>query len=90
MRRNDRFRFFPGKRMFDHNLWRSGEVRRNRVFPWGDIDRASDGVVVIEPFIRGAPFQAPILFSDLGALCLIALLRRGDTKEQCSLGREVA
>jgi len=34
----------------------------------------SQGMVVSERFIRGAPFLAPLLFSDLGTLGLIALL----------------
>ena len=34
----------------------------------------SQGSVVSERFIRGAPFLAPLLFSDLGTLGLIALL----------------
>ncbi len=76
--------------MFDHNFWCPGEVRRNRTFPWSDIDRVSDGVVDTERFTGGAPFLAPILFADMGALGLIALLYPGDTKEQRSLGGEVA
>ena len=34
----------------------------------------SQGVVVIERFIRGAPFLAPLLFANVGALGLIVLL----------------
>jgi hypothetical protein len=34
----------------------------------------SQGSVVSERFIRGAPFLAPLLFSDMGTLGLIALL----------------
>jgi hypothetical protein len=34
----------------------------------------SGGVVVAERFIRGAPFLAPMLFADMGALGLLALL----------------
>jgi hypothetical protein len=37
-------------------------------------DLVSDGTVVIERFIRGAPFLAPMLFADMGTLGLIALL----------------
>ncbi len=32
------------------------------------------GVTVVERFIRGAPFLAPLLFADMGALGLVALL----------------
>jgi hypothetical protein len=35
---------------------------------------ASGGVIVGERFIRGAPFLAPLLFSDIGAIGLIALM----------------
>ena len=34
----------------------------------------SRGDFVVERFIRGAPFLAPLLFSNMGALGLIALL----------------
>jgi hypothetical protein len=34
----------------------------------------SRGVFVVERFIRGAPFLAPLLFSNMGTLGLIALL----------------
>ena len=34
----------------------------------------SDGTIVTERFIRGAPFLAPMLFADMGTLGLIALL----------------
>ncbi len=37
-------------------------------------DRTALGVVVPERFIRGAPVLAPLLFSNMGALGLIALL----------------
>jgi hypothetical protein len=37
-------------------------------------DRTALGVVVPERFIRGAPILAPLLFSNMGALGLIALL----------------
>jgi hypothetical protein len=37
-------------------------------------DLVSDGTIVIERFIRGAPFLAPMLFADMGTLGLIALL----------------
>jgi hypothetical protein len=39
----------------------------------------TDGVVVTERFIRGAPFLAPMLFADMGALGLIALLHPIET-----------
>jgi hypothetical protein len=35
---------------------------------------AYDNAVVVERFIRGAPFLAPMLFSDMGALGLVILL----------------
>jgi len=34
----------------------------------------ADGVIVTERFIRGAPFLAPMLFADMGAFGLIAIL----------------
>jgi hypothetical protein len=34
----------------------------------------SDGTIVTERFIRGAPFLAPMLFADMGTLGLISLL----------------
>jgi hypothetical protein len=34
----------------------------------------AEGTIVGERFIRGAPFLAPLLFSNMGALGLIALL----------------
>jgi hypothetical protein len=37
-------------------------------------DLTSGGVVVLERFIRGAPVLAPMLFADMGAIGLIALL----------------
>jgi hypothetical protein len=39
-----------------------------------NINLTSQGAIVPERFIRGAPFLAPLLFSDMGALGLIALL----------------
>jgi hypothetical protein len=41
----------------------------------------SEGQVVIERFIRGAPFLAPLLFANIGTLGIIALL---DPKEEKS------
>jgi len=38
-----------------------------------------DNTIVVERFIRGAPFLAPMLFSDMGALGLLVLL---DPKEK--------
>ncbi|HSB66632.1 MAG TPA: hypothetical protein VLD65_08630, partial [Anaerolineales bacterium] len=35
---------------------------------------AMENVIVIERFLRGAPFLAPMLFSDMGALGLVILL----------------
>lgn len=34
----------------------------------------SGGVIVTERFIRGAPFLAPLLFANMGALGLISIL----------------
>jgi uncharacterized membrane protein YdjX (TVP38/TMEM64 family) len=34
----------------------------------------AQGTVVVERFIRGAPFLAPLLFSNMGTLGLIVLL----------------
>jgi hypothetical protein len=39
------------------------------------------GVVVAERFIRGAPFLAPLLFANMGALGLIALLDPSEESE---------
>ena len=38
------------------------------------------GVIVVERFIRGAPFLAPLLFSNMGTLGLIALLDPVETR----------
>jgi hypothetical protein len=40
----------------------------------------AEGKIVTERFIRGAPFLAPMLFADMGALGLIALLDPRETK----------
>jgi hypothetical protein len=46
-------------------------------------DLTSGGVVVLERFIRGAPILAPMLFADMGAIGLIALLNPlAHTKDQ--------
>ena len=34
-----------------------------------------DNAIVVERFIRGAPFLAPMLFADMGALGLVILIR---------------
>lgn len=34
----------------------------------------SEGAIVQERFIRGAPFLAPLLFANMGTIGLIALL----------------
>ena len=34
----------------------------------------SEGQVVVERFIRGAPFLAPLLFANIGTLGIIVLL----------------
>jgi hypothetical protein len=41
---------------------------------------ALENAVVIERFIRGAPFLAPMLFADMGALGLVVLLDPMETK----------
>jgi hypothetical protein len=45
-------------------------------------DLGPDNAIVVERFIRGAPFLAPMLFSDMGALGLLILL---DPKEKPNL-----
>jgi len=42
------------------------------------------GAIVVERFIRGAPFLAPLLFADMGALGLVALM---DPVERRRLGK---
>ncbi len=37
-------------------------------------DLGTTGTVVLERFIRGAPFMAPLLFADIGAIGLLALM----------------
>lgn len=37
-------------------------------------DLIAEGTIVVERFIRGAPFLAPMLFADMGGLGIIALL----------------
>lgn len=37
----------------------------------------SEGVVVVERFVKGAPFLAPLLFANMGSLGLIVLLAPG-------------
>jgi hypothetical protein len=39
----------------------------------------TEGTIVTERFIRGAPFLAPLLFANLGALGLIVLLDPTET-----------
>ena len=39
-----------------------------------DNNLTSEGTIVGERFIRGAPFLAPLLFSNMGLLGLIVLL----------------
>ncbi len=45
---------------------------------------AQENAIVVERFLRGAPFLAPMLFSDMGALGLVILLdpREIDEKEK--------
>ncbi|MGE5224689.1 MAG: hypothetical protein ACM3PY_19815 [Omnitrophica WOR_2 bacterium] len=38
------------------------------------LNLASDGTIVGERFIRGAPFMAPLLFANMGTLGLVALM----------------
>lgn len=38
------------------------------------LNLTSEGIVVQERFVRGAPFMAPLLFADIGMIGLIALL----------------
>jgi hypothetical protein len=35
---------------------------------------AQENTIVVERFLRGAPFLAPMLFSDMGAIGLVILL----------------
>ncbi len=42
-------------------------------------DLVSEGSVVVERFIRGAPFLAPLLFANMGTLGLIVLLDPAET-----------
>jgi hypothetical protein len=50
-------------------------------------DLIAEGTIVPERFIRGAPFLAPLLFSNMGALGLIALL---DPAEMATAGELAA
>jgi len=50
----------------------------------------SQGTVVGERFLRGAPFLAPLLFANMGALGLIALLNPAEPGVQASAAAEVA
>jgi hypothetical protein len=47
-------------------------------------DLIAEGTVVVERFIRGAPFLAPLLFSNMGALGLIALLDPAEVSRQAA------
>jgi len=38
----------------------------------------AEGAIVGERFLRGAPFLAPLLFANMGALGLIALVKPGE------------
>jgi len=38
------------------------------------VDLGAGGTVVLERFIRGAPFMAPLLFADIGGLGVLALM----------------
>jgi len=48
---------------------------------------ATENAIVVERFIRGAPFLAPMLFADMGALGLVILL---DPKEKSQADEESA
>ena len=39
-----------------------------------NVNLIADGTIVLERFIRGAPFMAPLLFANVGTIGLIALL----------------
>jgi hypothetical protein len=43
-------------------------------------DLASEGVIIVERFLRGAPLLAPLLYANFGLLGLIALLDPGESK----------
>jgi hypothetical protein len=34
----------------------------------------TQNVIVVERFVRGAPFMAPLLFSDIGTIGLLVLM----------------
>jgi hypothetical protein len=42
---------------------------------------AQENTIVVERFLRGAPFLAPMLFSDMGALGLVVLLNPREKEE---------
>jgi hypothetical protein len=44
-------------------------------------DLTSEGVIVGERFVRGAPFLAPLLFADMGLFGLAALLDPTEEKQ---------
>jgi hypothetical protein len=44
-------------------------------------DLTSQGAIVGERFLRGAPFLAPLLFADMGALGLAILLDPTEEKD---------
>jgi hypothetical protein len=47
-------------------------------------DLIAEGTVVVERFIRGAPFLAPLLFSNMGTLGLIVLLDPAEVSRQAA------
>ena len=47
-----------------------------------EVDLTSRGTIVVERFLRGAPFLAPMLFADMGTLGLIILWPIRDTVEE--------
>jgi hypothetical protein len=47
-------------------------------------DLVAQGTVVVERFIRGAPFLAPLLFSNMGTLGLIVLLDPAEVPRQAA------
>jgi len=42
-------------------------------------DLVAGGTIVIERFLRGAPFLAPLLYTNMGLLGLLALVETAET-----------
>ncbi|NPV65696.1 MAG: hypothetical protein HPY64_00965 [Anaerolineae bacterium] len=51
---------------------------------------ATRSIIVPERFLRGAPFLAPMLFADMGALGLIALLPMREARMRAAVEKEAA